>query len=330
MAASSLFAVFLGGYVTYVYTSYRRGLEDYYGSETATVRPDQDVSNRYNDWSRDYDGEVEWAEWCMGMGRRRKRLVQDDRVRGSVLEVGVGTGRNLKWYVLSERDEGDENKKKEDITTRQQQRGRGGSRGRESDGGVQTLTLVDQSPQMLGVARRKWEDMFDPTASTRESKRKTPTQRARWMSSSDRVHWITGDVTIKGVVSRPAHGFDAVVQTMGLCSYADPVGALKQLGQLVRQPGEGISSSSSSSATAVAEVDDPGGTIHLLEHGRTPFWPWLNRFLDRTAPLHAHRYGCWWNRDIPDIVRRSGLRVESVRTYHLGTTWEFVLRPTIP
>jgi hypothetical protein len=49
--------------------------------------------------------------------------------------------------------------------------------------------------------------------------------------------------------------------------------------------------------------------------------------LDGLAPGHADHYGCWYNRNIGAIVEQSGLEVESIRRYHLGTTWEVVLKP---
>jgi methyltransferase OMS1 len=64
----------------------------------------------------------------------------------------------------------------------------------------------------------------------------------------------------------------------------------------------------------------------LLEHGRE-YYEWVNRLLDRGAVGHAVRYGCWYNKDVGEVVRESGLVVGSVRRYHLGTMWEIVLRP---
>ncbi|RAL08212.1 class I SAM-dependent methyltransferase [Aspergillus homomorphus CBS 101889] len=99
--------------------------------------------------------------------------------------------------------------------------------------------------------------------------------------------------------------YDTVVQTMGLCSLPDPVGTLRHLGSL---------------------VDPQRGEILLLEHGRSHY-AWLNRVLDNLAPAHADRHGCWWNRDIGEIVRESGLEVVEAQRWHFGTTWKYVLRP---
>ncbi|EER37221.1 conserved hypothetical protein [Histoplasma capsulatum H143] len=98
--------------------------------------------------------------------------------------------------------------------------------------------------------------------------------------------------------------FDTVIQTMGLCSLPDPVSYLKHLGTL---------------------VEPERGEILLLEHGRSHY-RWLNKLLDDLAAAHADRHGCWWNRDIGEIVRQSGLEIVESKRWHMGTTWRFILR----
>src|SRR5437763_16169516 len=125
---------------------------------------------------------------------------------------------------------------------------------------------------------------------------------------------------------------------MGLCSTRDPVGLLKRLGELCKKPSvkrkAGGSSVVSGEQTKygreVVEQDGEydGGRILLLEHGRGHY-DWLNHVLDGLAPSHADHYGCWWNRDIGAMVEQSGLEIEYVKRYHLGTTWEVVLRPKV-
>ena len=107
-------------------------------------------------------------------------------------------------------------------------------------------------------------------------------------------------------IESPPGGFDTVLQTMGICSVGDSVRLLRQLGSL---------------------VNPDRGRILLLEHGRSHY-DWLNSWLDSSAPGHADRYGCWWNKDIGKIVEESGLEVVCLKRYHLGTTWWIELRPT--
>ena len=101
------------------------------------------------------------------------------------------------------------------------------------------------------------------------------------------------------------NGFDTVVQTMGICSTPDPERLLRNLGNKTNQD---------------------GGRILLLEHGRSHY-KWLNDVLDKIAPAHANRHGCWFNKDIGKIVERSGLEVVAAKRYHFGTLWWFELTP---
>ncbi|KIW08400.1 uncharacterized protein PV09_01312 [Verruconis gallopava] len=120
-----------------------------------------------------------------------------------------------------------------------------------------------------------------------------------------RVRFVVGDVE-EGL---SAAQYDTVVQTLGLCSTDDPDRLMRSLAGLVK----------------------PGGKVLLIEHGRGWF-EWLNRMLDQSARGHAAKHGCWWNRDIGEIVKRSGLEVvELSRTWRsLGTNWYVVLRkPTV-
>jgi methyltransferase OMS1 len=52
----------------------------------------------------------------------------------------------------------------------------------------------------------------------------------------------------------------------------------------------------------------PGGKLLLLEHGKST-WGWLNSHMDEKAAGHYRQYGCWYNRDILDIVQQVKLMV---------------------
>ncbi|KAL0055169.1 hypothetical protein WJX82_008122 [Trebouxia sp. C0006] len=102
---------------------------------------------------------------------------------------------------------------------------------------------------------------------------------------------------------RPAQ-FDTVIDTFGLCSHEDPKAALQQM----------------------AAVCKPGGQLILLQHGKAS-WEWLNHRLDDEAPAHFAKWGCWWNRDILQLVHEAGLIVESCSRWHFGTTYVIKARP---
>lgn len=272
--------------------------------------PDADVSDRWDALGRNYDDEIELAETAMFMGRKRKRLVS--QARGAVLEVSVGTGRNMGYY---------------DIHALDQAAGR-----KPVDQRVTGLLFNDKAGVMVEAARMKFTKL---EAST------TAAQRF-----PGRVEFIIGDAAADGVIKKPEGGFDTIVQTMGLCSTKDPVGFLKRMGELCRKPtgksarradGNGgdeqqvkddaVEGTHGRPAAKTEKDEYDGGRILLLEHGRG-YYDWLNHILDGLAPAHADHYGCWWNRDIGAIVKQSGLEIEYVTRYHLGTTWEVVLRPT--
>jgi methyltransferase OMS1 len=102
----------------------------------------------------------------------------------------------------------------------------------------------------------------------------------------------------------PDDSFDTVMETFGLCSHEDPVLALKEMARVCRKH----------------------GTILLLEHGRSHY-NWMNGILDRLAPSHAKNWGCWWNRDIQQLLKDSGLQIVEMSTYHFGTTYKIIAKP---
>ncbi|KAI9351172.1 S-adenosyl-L-methionine-dependent methyltransferase [Zopfochytrium polystomum] len=175
---------------------------------------------------------------------------------------------------------------------------------------VTGLTLTDSNPQMLQEAFGKFKES--------KGHGMPPTH----FSLLDIVEYgqlgtaPQGEASASGSPSDRGHladgKFDTVVDTFGLCSMSDPVAGLRGMSRL-------------------AGAD---GRILLLEHGRSrpgesfvrravrSSWlvGQLNVVLDKTAPDHARQWGCWWNRDIEELVERAGLEVVSARRYHFGTT----------
>lgn len=100
------------------------------------------------------------------------------------------------------------------------------------------------------------------------------------------------------------NSFDTVVDMFGLCSYDDPVRALREMSRVCK----------------------PGGKLLLVEHGRGHA-PRVNNHLDKWAPRHAKNWGCWWNRDIRRTVRLSGLTVEKWESKHFGTSHYIIAKP---
>lgn len=94
-----------------------------------------------------YQGPMEW----LGLARRRRRLLS--RAGGRVLEVGIGTGRNLGYYPLGTRLLGI------DVSPRMLERARRGPLGR-----TRTYTWSEPtssaSPSPTGPSTRWWPPAF--------------------------------------------------------------------------------------------------------------------------------------------------------------------------
>jgi methyltransferase OMS1 len=305
----SIFGFVLSSYLAYFYQSYRRAVRE---AAELDLAQNADVSSRWMDLSRNFDDEVELSEKLIFLGPKRKRLCRE--ARGNVLEVSAGTGRNMDYYEL------------DPIRTPRTQR-------------IKSLVFNDLSEIMIYQAEKK----FDALQEGREAVAKF----------RGPVKFVVGDASDRRVITRPEGGFDTIIQTMGVCSMANPVGFLKRLGDLCRQPGEKSTGVEEDVQEAIVKEEanarkdygalehglpqagtegagsagDKGGKILLLEHGRS-YYNFINRFLDNNAKMHAHRYGCWNNKDIEQVVRDSGLVVESKKRYHFGTTYEYVLRPS--
>ncbi|CAB9524487.1 Uncharacterized methyltransferase C3B9.04, mitochondrial [Seminavis robusta] len=149
--------------------------------------------------------------------------------------------------------------------------------------GVDRVVLTDTSSEMLDQAKRKIGDL-----SSEPHKKKFAVLQA------DSGHLSFGDST-----------FDTVVDTFGLCSFNDPVAALKEMERVCK----------------------PDGKILLLEHGRSKSWQWVTKILDDNAERHAKNWGCVHNRDLDQILEKSGLVLDTVFTWHFGTTYYCVCRP---
>lgn len=122
------------------------------------------------------------------------------------------------------------------------------------------------------------------------------------------------DVRVEDVQARKGMGFksgsfDTVVDTFGLCSYEDPVAALREMARVCKR-------------------GDERGRILLIEHGRSESHAWLTNILDKHASPHAAKWGCYWNRDIVGIVKEAGLTIVQRHEFHFGTTQLIVAEST--
>ena len=154
---------------------------------------------------------------------------------------------------------------------------------------VNRVVLMDRSEQMLSQARKKVESA----------------KKIEGNTNKIQYAFVVADSADLNSLKIPSNTFDTVVDTFGLCSYVDPVAALKEMGRVCKKDGK----------------------ILLLEHGRSKSWSWITNYLDKHAERHAKNWGCVWNRDLDCILKESGLVIDHIHTWHFGTTYYMVCRP---
>lgn len=202
----SIALVGFSGGLTYLYVTFTRedGVPVY-----TTPSTQQDVSTRYDKIANTFDETVDWTESISGINALRRKLAS--QAVGDVLEVSIGTGRNLEFYSWDFKG--------------YQGVGKVDERGFIKKGKVRSFTAVDKSGEMLEIAHEKFGKMFPGILG---------------------VRWIIADAAEKGAIPGPPKNanersgnlegkYDTVLQTMGLCSVSDPVGLLKNLGECVKE-----------------------------------------------------------------------------------------------
>jgi ubiquinone/menaquinone biosynthesis C-methylase UbiE len=89
---------------------------------------------------------------------------------------------------------------------------------------------------------------------------------------------------------------DHVLVTWTLCTIPDVEQALQETRRVLR----------------------PGGTLHFVEHGRSPR-PEVARWQDRLTPAWGKVFGgCHLNRPTDKLIAAAGLTLETVNTYNMG------------
>ncbi|MGH7807654.1 MAG: class I SAM-dependent methyltransferase [Thermodesulfobacteriota bacterium] len=190
----------------------------------------EEIRRKYNKFARWYDLAQGIPE-LLGLRKLRRELLQ--RAAGEILEIAVGTGKNLRFYPKDRQ-----------------------------------IIAVDLSPKMLDIARKRANELEID------------------------ISFLVMDAEN---LAFPDRSFDTVVDSLSLCTFPEPVIALKEMARVCRSEGR----------------------ILLLEHGRSGR-EWLGRFQDRRADTHAKQLGCRWNREPLDLVRQAGLNVISARRTFLG------------
>jgi methyltransferase OMS1 len=115
MFGVGMIAFGMGTYATMLYTSLTQ--------DSDLKDLPEDLSDRFDKEAEGYDEKVDTSETLLFLTRKRKKLTS--MAKGHVLEVAVGTGRNIPYYKTKQ---------------------------------CATVTLLDSSGPMLAVAKRKWND----------------------------------------------------------------------------------------------------------------------------------------------------------------------------
>ncbi|KAK8037887.1 hypothetical protein PG994_014654 [Apiospora phragmitis] len=240
----------------------------------------------------EFDQHLDRSEWRFGITKLRRRLAAE--ATGHVLEVAMGTGRNMEFYdwdaVTTEYvSAGERNRSKLAKT------GWGTKENLADLLEMESFTGVDISTAMLDIGLRRLRQVV-PHGAMEDVLPKQPSfeQLARSEAGSG-VQLLRGKVRIvqgdaQSPLPAPPKGvdkYDTVIQTFGLCSVRDPTLLIHNM---------------------AAVVKPETGRIILLEHGRS-WWDLVNGLLDRSAKGHFERFGCWWNRDIEGIVEVAKSRI---------------------
>jgi len=140
------------------------------------------------------------------------------------------------------------------------------------------VTAIDLDPGSISVARQ--------TATDLKLDFETRTMNAEHMEYPDGL-------------------FDTVVSSVALCSFADPIAALREMSRVCK----------------------PDGTILLLEHGRSSFPSWA-AWQDRQERRRGPHDGCHPNREPLDLVKLAGLRPYLSKRMFFGVIHMIVAQPT--
>lgn len=200
----------------------------------------EEIRQKYDKFAPWYDL-AEGIQEFLGVKRLRRKLVQ--RASGKVLEIAVGTGKNLRYYPRACQ-----------------------------------LTALDLSPAMLAIARKRAERL------------------------GLNATFLVMDAE---TLAFPDQSFDTVVSSLTLCTFPDPVAALREIARVCRSDGR----------------------ILPLEHGRSDR-EWLGRWQDRRADRHAKALGCRWNRKPLELIRQAGLTLISAKRTFFGIFHEIEAMPS--
>ncbi|MEK6898814.1 MAG: methyltransferase domain-containing protein [Nanoarchaeota archaeon] len=137
------------------------------------------------------------------------------------------------------------------------------------------ITAVDLSKEMLKKAAKKSEKL------------------------GKIIHLQTGSAEM---LKFDDNSFDCVVETLALCTYLDPIKALREMRRVCKKDGK----------------------ILLLEHGISDN-PLIRKWQNWREEPHYEKMGCHLTRNPSEIVRKAELNIEKERRYGLGNGLYFII-----
>ena len=141
------------------------------------------------------------------------------------------------------------------------------------------VTGIDLSPAMLEIAKKRAGDL------------------------SLNIELIVQDVEKLDFSSQ---SFDTVVSSLAVCTYLDPVEALKEMSRVCKGDGQ----------------------LLLLEHGRSS-WLFLARLQDLFAARFANHTGCHINREPRHLAESAGLRITDSHRSFFGILHTIEAKPVM-
>ncbi|KAG0019200.1 hypothetical protein BGZ81_009879 [Podila clonocystis] len=233
-----------------------------------------------------YDKEVGMHEYLLGIQRRRKRLLK--QAQGRVLEIASGTGRNVDFYpkgCCSEIVFSDFSQGMMEVLKQKVS---------ESDMGKR-FDYQLRRQQQLELERISHPNKASGTVGS-ESGNDSPQEPPSGVETLLRFKTMNA-----AAIPYPDQSFDTVVDTFGLCSFEEPVLVLMEMKRVLK----------------------PGGRLLLLEHGNS-HWGFMQDMQAKQLDKHVHKYGCYWNREIEELVKEAGLVVREKERSQLGTVYYII------
>lgn len=178
--------------------------------------------------------------------------------------------------------------------------GTGRNLGYYPPGRVKSIVVTDSNPNMLLETAKKGRQRGMTVVEVGDLQPETETD-----SETKEAGGLGIVLTVEQVDAHRLpfddNSFDTVVDTFGLCSYARPDEVLLEMQRVCKDQSQ-------------------GGQLLLLEHGRSSWCSFITNMLDKGALRHAQTWGCWWNRDIQQLIADSGVDMTGHTTWHMGTT----------